>query len=429
MKSALFVDFDNVYSGLRKLDPTIAERFARQPLEWLRWLTDALALPEHASGTARRRILVRRCYFNPQVYQRFRPSFNRAGFEIIDCPAMTSEGKTSTDIHMVLDIVDLLQHEAHYDEFIVLSADADFTPVLRKLRRWDRRTTVLAIGFPSAAYQASADLLIDQDDFVRDALGFQDDDEPSPSSIPLGGAAPRMVAATDTAELSSAAAMLGGQTLVSAVARAVRDTVDRSPRAVSLSRLAAALPELVTGLDKGSWAGSGSFRRLIDSLDLHPLQVTWAHGGYVHDPRRQAPPARAHDDDGDEGLDTEFSVLVRQVHDATGAPLLTAAKYRVLFESVVADLALRPFQLRDTGKSVRDRCRDAGQAVSRGDVNWVLRGLLLGGHAFGQGQDDVSTLSSKLSGNVLALCRREQLTIDETGAAMIGEWFGAAVSS
>ncbi len=95
-------------------------------------------------------MLVRRCYLNPQAYQRFRPSFNLAGFEIVDCPALTSEGKTSTDIHMVLDIVDLLQHETHYDEFIVFSADADFTPVLRKLRRWDRRTTVLAIGFPSA---------------------------------------------------------------------------------------------------------------------------------------------------------------------------------------------------------------------------------------------------------------------------------------
>ena len=34
MKSALFVDFDNVYSGLRKLDPASADRFARQPLRW-----------------------------------------------------------------------------------------------------------------------------------------------------------------------------------------------------------------------------------------------------------------------------------------------------------------------------------------------------------------------------------------------------------
>ena len=177
MKSALFVDFDNVYSGLRKLDPAIADRFARQPLEWVNWVIGELELPDHAPAGARCRLLVRRCYLNPQAYQRFRPSFNLAGFEIIDCPALTSEGKTSTDIHMVLDIIDLLQHEARYDEFIVFSADADFTPVLRKLRRWDRRTTVLAIGFPSAAYRASADLLIDPDEFVRNALGFRDEDE------------------------------------------------------------------------------------------------------------------------------------------------------------------------------------------------------------------------------------------------------------
>ncbi len=29
MKTALFVDFDNVYSGLRQLDPACADRFAR----------------------------------------------------------------------------------------------------------------------------------------------------------------------------------------------------------------------------------------------------------------------------------------------------------------------------------------------------------------------------------------------------------------
>ena len=38
-------------------------------------------------------------------------------------------------------------------------------------RRYDRRTSVLAIGFPSAAYQASADLLIDERLFVEQALG------------------------------------------------------------------------------------------------------------------------------------------------------------------------------------------------------------------------------------------------------------------
>ncbi|KFB73698.1 MAG: hypothetical protein AW09_001037 [Candidatus Accumulibacter phosphatis] len=74
MKSALFVDFDNVYSGLRRLDPGTADQFARTPTAWMNWLIDSLELPAPTWPGARRRILVRRCYLNPQAYQRFRPS-------------------------------------------------------------------------------------------------------------------------------------------------------------------------------------------------------------------------------------------------------------------------------------------------------------------------------------------------------------------
>jgi hypothetical protein len=240
MKSALFVDFDNVYSGLRRLDPAVAERFAFQPINWIRWLTDSLIAPPHAPEGAKRRLLVRRCYLNPQAYQRFRPAFNRAGFEIIDCPPMTSEGKTSTDIHMVLDVVDLLQHEVHYDEFIVFSADADFTPLLRKLRRSDRRTTVLAVGFPSAAYQASADLLIDQDDFIRFGLGFA---EAEPAPPPVAMAASR--SASDVTK-----------DLKALITRYVAD----SSKPVSLSSLASKALKEVDGLDAANWAGYGGFK-------------------------------------------------------------------------------------------------------------------------------------------------------------------------
>jgi len=110
MKSALFVDFDNVFSQLRQLQPDAAERFARHPLEWIGWLTRSLPLPEPHEEGERRRLLVRRGYLNPNWYQNYRHAFLRAGFEIVDCPPVTSQGKTSTDIHMVLDIVDLLQH-------------------------------------------------------------------------------------------------------------------------------------------------------------------------------------------------------------------------------------------------------------------------------------------------------------------------------
>ncbi|MBF6989469.1 NYN domain-containing protein [Cupriavidus sp. IK-TO18] len=268
MKSALFVDFDNVYSGLRQLDPAYADRFARRPAQWMEWLIGTLSLPDHAPVGARRRVLVRRCYLNPQAYQRFRPSFNLAGFEIVDCPALTSEGKTSTDIHMVLDIVDLLQHEAGYDEFIVFSADADFTPVLRKLRRWDRRTTVLAIGFPSAAYRSSADLLIDQDDFVHNALGFDADAEAPPLREPGADAV-----------------------LTDAAFKLMHQVVAEAQGPVAVSRLASMVQSSVDGIDASSWAGYGSFRALLESGGLPPLQVSWEGGGFVHDPKRQATPA------------------------------------------------------------------------------------------------------------------------------------------
>lgn len=490
MKSALFVDFDNVYSGLRRLDPACADLFARNPARWMEWLIDSLGLPDHAPSEAKRRVLVRRCYLNPQAYQRFRPSFNLAGFEIVDCPALTGEGKTSTDIHMVLDIVDLLQHEARYDEFIVFSADADFTPVLRKLRRWDRRTTVLAIGFPSAAYRASADLLIDQDDFVRNALGFDDEPEAKPAPQPER---PRE-------EIASRAFKL------------MRQAVAESAEPVPLSKLASLVLSKVEGMDASSWAGFGGFRAFLESRGLSPLEVCWEGGGSVRDPERhsaQLPaktqngassvdvseaaarivrdatekarqpiqcgsvanliirslPQLAADWNGNgtfrkfaETLDVRPAVfdwtapggsvfnpartssagvpdewksdrslypLARQIHEVTGMPLLTPLKYRTLLGLVEADVAAHPFHLMETGKRVRDLCREVGSPISRADVNHVLRGLLLRGHSFDEGPNDADTLGTKLADNVRTLCLREQMVLDASANAGISAWIAS----
>lgn len=497
MKSALFVDFDNVYSGLRRLDQETADQFARNPTIWMNWLIKSLEMPEPATPGAKRRVLVRRCYLNPQAYQRFRPSFNLAGFEIIDCPALTSEGKTSTDINMVLDIVDLLQHETHYDEFIVFSADADFTPVLRKLRRWDRRTTVLAIGFPSAAYRASADLLIDQDDFVRKALNFDDSPPPAPAeAIPPAG--------PSATECSTQALQL------------IQQAVNDATNPVSLARIASLLLNRIEGLDASSWAGFGSFRALIESLKLGSLVVNWDSGGTIHDPQRhvltspqntasgngkainpentvaaairaevakagqpipcgrlatvligldptlaadwagkgtfrrfvesldikpvefnwndsggvaydpaslaakltQQPPVAA------EWADKNLYKIAKQIHELTDVPLLTPEKYRNLIASIARDVAESPFHLMETGKRVRDRCRETGFPVSRADVNHVLRGLSMRGHVFDEGPNDAATLAQKLANNVRSLCLREQFVLDEQADKTIRDWIG-----
>ena len=170
MRTALFVDFDNIYLGLQREDPVAAEQFATDPTRWLSWLQDKLEGTQEGSPR-KRKILFRRCYLNPSQFGRFRPYFTRSAIEVVDCPPLTSGGKTSADIHMVMDLLDTLGHATRFDEFILLSGDADFTPVLLRLSKHDRRSAILAIGPASVAYKAACDLLIDQDTFLEEAIG------------------------------------------------------------------------------------------------------------------------------------------------------------------------------------------------------------------------------------------------------------------
>lgn len=97
---------------------------------------------------------------------RFRPHLVRAGFEVIDCPALTMRQKSAADIRIVIDVLGALESPVRYDEIIVASSDSDFTPLLLKLRANDRRTTIITAGTLAPAYQAVADTYIDEQQLI-----------------------------------------------------------------------------------------------------------------------------------------------------------------------------------------------------------------------------------------------------------------------
>lgn len=443
MKSALFVDFDNVFTQLRSLQPAAAERFARQPIEWIRWLCDSLVIPDGHDPAARRRLLVRRCYLNPNWYQAYRHAFLRAGFEIVDCPPVTSQGKTSTDIHMVLDIIELLQHETRYDEFIVLSADADFTPVLRKLRRYDRRTSVLAIGFPSAAYQASADLLIDERLFIEQALGLAA--EPAEPVAPVAPVAPPAANGsalpTTLAEPlpPAVAARPASADELQQISERIVATVADSDAAVPAAQLAARLRQAYAPALE-NWNGQGSFKAFFRSLGLARLVWLSGSGGRIADPQRHALEPAACDAEVDPaaaalaeaGLAERWAEhakllpLAREVCQLTGAPLLAPPVVRAVLDALCADLAQQAYEPTDTARRVRQACAEAVPAVevSLRDVVFLLRGMQLNGHVFGRGQDDARTLAQRLCNQMLFLCQREQMVVDDSVRAQIQQWIG-----
>lgn len=177
VRSALFVDFDNIYGNLSKeFHIRAAERFATAPLKWLKWLENYRVHGESPPNGPCRRFLLRKCYLNPIMFRSFRNDFVKAGFQVVDCPPLTGRGKNAADILMVLDILDALNHSTHFDEFIIFSQDADFTPVLLRLRAHDRRTGIFDFTQSSVAYQAACDFEFSVTDFVEQCLGVTDDE-------------------------------------------------------------------------------------------------------------------------------------------------------------------------------------------------------------------------------------------------------------
>lgn len=173
--SALYVDFDNIYTRFLDADPEAARNFGTAPYRWVRWIENHALRILYGEGV-RRRILKRMVYLNPQRYQEFRFHFTRSAFQVVDCPPLTTRGKTSTDIHLVMDCMDDLSHSTHFDEFIILSGDADFTPLLIRLQEHARRTLVLSVGYSSPAYTAAASWRIREDWFLQQALKDERDD-------------------------------------------------------------------------------------------------------------------------------------------------------------------------------------------------------------------------------------------------------------
>ena len=259
--SAVFVDYDNIYLSLRRKSEDAAKRFAKDAIGWLRQIeSGALITPTNGlSPNVPRRIVMNRCYGNPvprrntsdnstdmSSFPFVRHHFLRAGFEVVDCPPLTAQLKNSSDIRMVMDLRDYLSHETHFDEFIILSGDADFTPVLHRLRAHARRTVIYATEYTAAPYTAISDGEVREADLVE--LLTQ-----SRASIEdLSAGAP----ATQATQLEAVR-----RAIIDEVAAAVRSANAPVPLEVLADRAVRTV-----GHDRTigtSWGGAGGFRELL----------------------------------------------------------------------------------------------------------------------------------------------------------------------
>ena len=509
LRTALFVDFDNIYLGLKKLDEAAAERFATEPARWVAWMEQGMPRGKNENGETlqQRKLLVRRCYLNPRDFYRYRPNFIRSAFNVIDCPSLTAQGKNSADIYMVMDIVDTLAHDTHFDEFIILSGDADFTPVLLRLRAHDRRTVILAAGPASEAYKAACNLVIQEDVFIEHALGMTGDGDegaarrgPTAPDEVLDAMAAKLYAeasangeilATDlpklylnfpefrrdsnwlgfyslralTADLTrrhpalhitegdpwrvtvrlparpskgkeTAAAKeaietkaVENESLRRRIIHLVKKMVRSADEPLLMSKVAhEIINKLGPQVVESRWAGAGTFKELILSEEDPGLAIaTIGSTVYIYDPARHKPPTGAVEEAAEE-LPPELEQLIQRIHQATGAPDLTPQQYAVLFKAIAEDLKEQPYNLTRTSKSVRDRCIEQGESISRADVSFVLKGIIYRGHRFSK-RDTPLTLAKIFRDSVLTRCEDVELELSDKEKKLVDQWITGGLSN
>ncbi len=494
--SALFVDFDNVYLSLRRQNEDAAGRFARNPAEWMtRIATGGLVRFKSQQDYVRRRFAVAKCYGNPgrklisrggphdpHSFAAVRPNFMMAGLEVVDCQPLSSQFKNGTDIKIACDIRDMMEHPTRFGEFIILSGDADFTPVLHHLRSHDRRTVVYANESTAEIYKAFSDGWIEEREMIAFLL-----DEAGPALLPpepsyrgrneLGyDAPPRSYAAVTKVGNGIAQAEYAGgyarlpdpppppasrrlpapvnpavqslmedfQSIGAEILGLVIEVVRSSEKPVPIAYLADRAQKIL-GHAKTlgtNWAGSGGFLNFLTSALPNTIRLSEKPPHFVYDPARhrleeraemhpalaQKVPSAAQRQTVQESNSTKLAELqnsITRIYEACKAPPLPPSEYHLLFTLVATEVHERGFAPVKTAQAVVARAAQEGLRIAMKDITFVLEAV-----------DEIdpwlehtrspAAVARAYRDFVLARCRNAGLKLTEDEYQLIQVWFGAS---
>jgi hypothetical protein len=502
--TAVFVDYDNVYLSLKRKNEEAAKRFSKDAGTWLKEIASGALMTATNSPAleADRRIVINRCYGNPvprrnqgdnstdmSSFPFVRHHFLRAGFEVIDCPPLTAQMKNSADIRMVMDVRDLLTHDTYFDEFVILSADADFTPVLHRLRSHARRTVIYSNDHTAAPYTAICDAEIREASFL--------------SLLVDGQLTNQSEARAEQQALPSAASIESvRREILTEVANAVR----AADQPVPLEALADRCVRIL-GHDKtagSAWGGTGSFRDLLARGLPEDIRLTGNPPYFVYDakravqtdaprietraepmrneivrsepirseqpimqralaplfggqpaqradaapigapaPMQRGPLAPAQSDtlSGQPGQSRQqapgvqrtaqgaaaIQQSIARIHEASQAPTLSPQDYRTLFDVMAQEIAANGLSGQQTLNNIVKRAEGLGIEIRRDDVRFALDVVSESDPWFDQGASP-NLFASRFRNFVVARCRSQGLNLSADELDLIEAWFAAPVA-
>lgn len=124
-----------------------------------------------ADFSQRGALAVKRAYADWVRLSGYRQFLLANQIEMIELPC-ASRGKNSADIRLVVDAMELVFTKPHISTFVIASADADFLPLLSRLREYNKHTIVVARTRDLHTYMRThCDEFINGDVYLSKACG------------------------------------------------------------------------------------------------------------------------------------------------------------------------------------------------------------------------------------------------------------------
>jgi hypothetical protein len=261
----------------------------------------------------------------------------------------------------------------------------------------------------------------------------------------------------------------------------VKDLVSGSSSPVLLARASQyVVNKLGPQVLDTQWAGTGSFKRLLQTSSGLGLEITTQpEPGYVFDPQRHTHPAQAGaepsleekpatqqeqaaapqaaseaeplvleeafeldnlpdrfeeepeepEEEYEESLPS-LEEFIRRVSRVTGAPDLTPEDYALVFHGIVNELheiaaGRKTYNTYQSSKEVSAWCSERGRDVARADLVLIFKGIIFqDGVRFSRrpGSYTAKDVAQVVRSNIKALCQRSRLELSDYEERLLDEW-------
>ena len=357
---------------------------------------------------------------------------------------------------MVMDVRDYLTHETYFNEFIILSSDADFTPVLHRLRAHARRTVIFANDHTAAPYKALSDGEIREQDFIDLLL----------EEIETDVEAPQIASGVDQ--------QANRDQIIAEVVKAVMEANAPQPLEVLAERAIRVL-----GHDKtvgSGWAGVGNFRDLLlkelpagvkltdqapyfaydvsraitrqeqqplpapdlsepptTQLQPEPPELTTSPAPVQVPPAAPEPPAaEAPDAQPSAGLSPQRAMSLQEsiarIHQACKAPPLSPPEYRAVFSVLANEIASNKMQGVQTVENVMAGCRELGIDAKAEDIRFIIDVVGKQDPWFERGASAI-VFASRFRNFVIGQCQAAGMNLSSDEIDLIDAWFAGGGES